>query len=184
MWAIVSTDDLSSFERGGRLVGVLVAQQFDRDVLNWVFDSWEELHFRSGANWHIAVPCSRAPLGNPRPELRDFDPHLSNQLREMYGIDWRDTPVLVLDNFADEDRQVYLKIGERESDRKAMFNEMAEFINRRMSESDYPTHNDTARRRMIADLYDHMRLREAGGALLKLATNAASVAARLLRGGL
>jgi hypothetical protein len=184
MWAIVSTNELSSFEQGGRLVGILIAQQFDRDVLNWVFDAWEELHFLSGTNWHIAVPCSRAPVGNRRPERRDFDPQLSNQLRELYGIDRSDTPVLVLDNFADEDRQVYLKIGERERDRKAMFNEMAKFINRRRSESDYPTNNDTSRRRMIADLYNHMKLREAGGALLKLAPEAASAAARLLRGGL
>jgi hypothetical protein len=181
MWAIVSTDELSYFEQEGRIVGILIAQQFDQDALDWVFDAWDELHFLSSKSWHIAVPCFRI-LRDHRPERRDFDVQISNRLREMYGISRKETPVLVLDNFIEEDRQLFLKIGAAERDRKAMFIEIAKFIDERMSQFDYMTRNGAARRHMIDELYNHMMLREVGRTMLKLAPKAASAAARLLRG--
>ncbi|MGB3386453.1 MAG: hypothetical protein WBA88_00575 [Pseudaminobacter sp.] len=183
MWAIVSIDELSFFEAERRLVGILIAQEFDRHALDWVFDAWQELHFLSHMNWHIAVPCRKIP-DSRRPERRDFDVQLSNRLREMYGISRRETPVLVLDNFIEEERQLYLPIGTDERSRKAMFTSMAEFIDKRMSEIHFDGRPDhRMRRALIDDLYNHMQVQALGANVLKLAPHAASAAAKLLRGG-
>lgn len=184
MWGIVSTDELSFFESERRLVGILIAQEFDRDALAWVFDAWEELHCLSGLNWHIAVPCNKLS-GNARPERRDFSVQLSNRLREMYGIARKETPVLVLDNFIEEDRQLYLPLGSGERERKAMFERMATFIDARMRAIPYGERPDTwMRRALIDDLYNHMKLHALSAAALKFAPRAASGAMKLLRGGL
>lgn len=183
MWAIVGTDELSYFENERRIVGLLIAQEFDREVLSWIFDSWEELHFLSGMNWHIAVPC-RPTNGNERPKRSTFNVELSNRLREMYGISRSETPVLVLDNFNDEERQLYLRISANERERKAMFTRMAQFIDERMKGMGYDHRPDPAwRRQIIADLYDHIKRLELGTSVLKFAPRAVSAAGRLLGGG-
>jgi hypothetical protein len=184
MHAIVGPEDLEFLGEEGKLVGILVAQQIDLDPLDWIFRSWPGLHDLSGANWHIAIPCEANPERPDPPPIHEFNIPFSNRLRDMYGIDPAELPVLVLDDFRDESRQLYLKISHNQGARIAMLRNMAEFIKGYVQDPTYPGHNDLGRYKLIGALYNHIQSEQIFHAFVNFASNSVSGALRLFRGGL
>ena len=181
MHPVVGPEGLDSLEKQGTLVGILIAQQLEQTVLKWIFRSWPQLHQDSGMNWHIAIPCEANPERQGHPGIHEFNFSLSDQLREMYGIDLAEGPVLVLDDFRDETRQLYLKISRSEEERVDMFNSMTTFINGYVRDPKYRGHNDRGRHQLISALFNHMQRRRILHTFIKSAPNAASGALRMLR---
>jgi hypothetical protein len=184
MHPIVGPEDLDSLEEQGTLVGILVAQQLEQAVLGWIFQSWPQLHQQSGMNWHIAIPCEANPKRQGHPGIHEFNFSLSDQLREMYGIDLAEGPVLVLDDFMDEHRQLYLKISHNEVERVRMFNSMTTFINGYVRDPNYRGHNDLGRYQLISALYNHIQGERIFQSFVSLSSNSVSGALRLFRGSL
>ena len=137
MFAVTSYHDLIDLESRGVVTSILIAERYDKQLLDWIYTCWEDLNTDSGNGWHIAIPSRKqsATLNTNFLETftsSDFSTEFSRNLRSMYGLKKKHSPCIVFDNFNEEARQRYLQLGAfDESELKQIFSIGAEFLNDR-----------------------------------------------------
>jgi hypothetical protein len=178
MWAVTTDQEIANLERSGRVVCILLAEQYDQALLDWVYGCWNLLHADSGFNWHIAVPSRKSVSALPgtRVDNLNFNTELSRELLAAYGLKLGQSPCLLFDNFNEEAHQRYVSLRNRDDqDLKGMFRLVAEII------ADSPNaraRNDIGRARLTDEIVDGLNRRDATRGLLKVAPKIFSFAAR------
>jgi len=121
MEGVTSADQIATFEPKKVIVSVFIISGYDLKVAEWLDHAWNQIHFDSGAHWYLLVPVKeKSDLGLPM----SIDVRVSNEIREMYGINKNQTPCLVFDNFL-EDRQYRLSLKGNDEYRKLLMLDMA-----------------------------------------------------------
>lgn len=122
MEEITSADEIASLEPRKVIVSVFILSGYDRSAKEWLLDTWKQIHADTGANWVLLAPVER------RGFFPEIDFALSARIREMYGIDERQTPCLVFDNFVEEEHQKVLSLKGDDELRKKMMLSMKRCI--------------------------------------------------------
>ncbi|MGO4513928.1 hypothetical protein AB4Z51_43935 [Bradyrhizobium sp. 2TAF36] len=106
MEEITSEDEIAELEPEKVIVSVFILSGYDRSAINWLKDTWEQIHEDTGSNWVLVAPVKTREVGS----AREIDIRLSDRIRKMYGIAPAKTPCLVFDNFIDEEHQNVLSL--------------------------------------------------------------------------
>lgn len=141
MYAIATVNELEFFERSKAVISVLLAESYDRSLLQWVAASWNELHSDSGMNWHVIIPSRTGVAAHTIAEgiydrgaqylSNNYNTELSRELLDFYGISRDKSPVLVFDDFNEEKHQRYIPIsGRSEEELKKIFKTTAKLISK------------------------------------------------------
>ncbi len=116
MWTVTSLDDLRRLEHSNAVISVLLAERYNKTLLEWVYHCWNFLSRDSGHNWHIAVPSTintyelNIKFEDGNLTSNDYSTGFSRQLASMYGIDLSSLPCVVFDDFNEESRQKYIHL--------------------------------------------------------------------------
>ena len=182
MWAIITLDEIGFLEKEKALVSVLLAENYDNRLIDWVSAAWQDLHIDSGMKWHIAVPCydTTVPeqiynlVERPKPKRYSdyYDSRLSRQIMDMYGISDKHSPVLVIDDFNEERHQRYISLSDAtEHDLKQTFKRAANFLDELPS----PPYSNSDRATYSDQLVDVLLRGQAVDELIKNAPKAFSI---------
>jgi hypothetical protein len=185
LYAITTVNELEYLERSNAIVSVLLAEGYDRTLIEWIAASWDDLHVDSGMKWYIVVPCNRGCsahsvaekiYGNgPQSLLADYSTKLSRTLANMYGVPKNNMPVLLFDDFNEEKHQRYVSLaGLSEHEYKTVFKSTAALIDRGIKDPQF----GNSRSELTDRAVDLLSLKMAAKAARK-AASIASIARRL-----
>jgi hypothetical protein len=158
---IATFPELSQVEGRNVVVSTFVAEQKHSDSIQWLFNTFDWLHTRSGGNWHIIVPVQHLPKDRPL-QSTDYNYELADQLRNSMGVPPDMPPCLVFDNFIDESPQFGVRLPYYEKNRAALVETVADFIDARIGavkEFGIAPNRET-RRRTTGALENYLRRRE------------------------
>ncbi len=182
MWAITTLKELDFLEREKAIVSVLLAENYDSDLIDWISASWQDLHSDSGMNWHIAVPChkniepskiyefSQKPA--PKRYSDYYDSGLARKIMRLYGLNNNHSPVLLFDDFNESRHQRYISLSEfSKADLRRIFKSAAAYI----EQLPRPPFSDAKRSQYSDELLDIMIKAHAGNKIIKLAPQVFSI---------
>lgn len=173
MFDINSIEDIYKLQGRNAVVSVLVASTMDREAIDWIFRAWHDLHSLTGMNWHLLVP-TRTPSHLLKPE-RDFDPELAEQIRELYRVPLKDTPCLVFDDFNEDHRQHYVRLGAGERRLKDAFLRCAEIIRDQTDRHGGPV-GYARQSAIIGEIFNSAQMRSLLAGLVSLAPHVGTIA--------
>lgn len=172
MIGVTSAEEIAHLERQKVIISVFVASGYDREVVQWLQDTWQQLHIDTGDHWYLLVPVLNPGLpGIPS----DVNFELADEIRSYYGLDEEATPCLVFDNFLDE-RQNVLSLKGDDDLRKKMMIRMKNIIN---AEGQKP-HTDLWRQHVTGKLFNSGQWTHVEKQLLKMTKEAASLLPNVL----
>jgi len=112
MIEIVSTNDIEELKNRDAFVSVFLADDFDHEIIDWLYKSWKTLHRTTGQKWHVTVPSSRSYRqfnSNVSPS-QNFSSNLSEKIANKYGISDEEFPCLVFDDFDHRSNMRYVRL--------------------------------------------------------------------------
>jgi hypothetical protein len=183
MWAINSESDIVILENTKQVIAVFVASGLDSEALSWVFKTWSELEERSRDMWHVVVPLIKIPeVKDDPPDLThgNFNVRLARQLRETYGVDDDDTPVLVFDDFNEEVQQRQVSLKGDEGERKQVITAIESFMIDKVKQNGKDAvFSDLGRRAVVGELVDYMAMQKIKRSAFKLVPKVGSALAKI-----
>jgi hypothetical protein len=178
MMGITSADQIVKLEPQKSIVGVFLATGYDRDAIEWLQSAWSDIHMASGEYWYLLVPVRAESLpGMPR----EIDIELSAEIRGMYGIDERQTPCIVFDNFDESVHQRTVTLIGTDDSRKKTMLAVAKILRESAEKLGDAGRTDRWRRQVIDELHDRIRAHEVGAFIIGRAPKAFSLLPKVLR---
>ncbi|WP_027528044.1 hypothetical protein [Bradyrhizobium sp. Ec3.3] len=151
MLGITSAEEIASYEPTNQIISVFVVSGYDRKLVNWLDDTWEEIHGDTGVHWKLLVPV-KDPRRLTLPSQIDLA--LSGEIREMYDIPKKKTPCLVFDNFLEEEHQKILSLQGDDDLLKSMMLKMTSLIEAEVRQLGDSPPTERWRREVTRKLFD------------------------------
>jgi len=149
MLGIISANEIAKFRKRKIIIGIFIATGMDKDAIEWLQSSWEDIHKASGRYWHLLVPVKeKSQQSTPA----GFNVGLSDELRGEYGIVCEQTPCIIFDNFDGTNPQLEVSLRGTNSDRKAAMLFVAEFLQAKAEGSKRAERSEKWRKETLKEL--------------------------------
>lgn len=182
MWAVCSTKDANTIMQSGKVVSVLLADEFDHEILDWVYKSWEALHFEAGMNWHILVPSKLSVFDIPGDtktfKNEHFSSEFSRELAQHYGISRENFPCLVFESKSGDktNKNTFIKLENRSS---AELKELMLRMAKQFRHANFDVMSEKNIDQLISEIAFVDKAPQRIGKLFGVCTNVASIAGLL-----
>ena len=185
MFTVCRIEDAIRFVDNNAVTSVFLATDYDKNLLDWLYASWNQIDRDSSHRWHLLIP-STSPLAKDiqKPSREGFDSGLSDQIAGLYGLNRSDLPCLVFDDLDETSKQLFVRLKHHDqNDLRQFFEGAAQTFNKEAASLGRDLPARMWRKALIGEVYNREQLKAVSRGFLRFVPKIGSVA-RVAQGGM